>query len=81
MAAILSAILIIGCRTKPTFKLEQKVDGSNLYIKFGRNPIKNDRVRVTTTVDIDRCRPSWLSNVRQNPYSNLNEKLMKAIHI
>ena len=26
-------------------------------------------------------RPSWLSFVRQYPYSNLNESLMKAIYI
>ena len=32
------------------------------------------------TADIDRlrpfCWPSWLSDVGQNPYSNLNERLM-----
>ena len=32
---------------------------------------------MTKKVDIDRwqpfCRPSWLSDVGQNPYSNLNE--------
>ena len=70
---------------QPIFELEWKVDGSNSYMKFGRNPIKNDWVRVTTTADIDRwrpfCRPSWLSDVGQNPYSNLNERLMEAIHI
>ena len=27
------------------------------------------------------CRPSWLSDVRQNPYWNLNERLVEAIHI
>ena len=40
---------------------------------------------MTTTADIDRwrqlCRPSWLSDVGQNPYSNLNERLIEAIHI
>ena len=40
---------------------------------------------VTTTADTDRrqpfCPPSWLPFVRQNPYPNLNESLMKAIHI
>ena len=40
--AILSAILVMGCWTKSIFELEQKVDGSNSYIKFGRNHIKND---------------------------------------
>ena len=39
---VLSAILVIGCRTKPIFQLERTVDGSNSYITFGRNPIKND---------------------------------------
>ena len=81
----MSAILVIRCQTKLILELEQKVDGSNSYIKFGRNLIKNDWVRVTTTADIDRwrpfCRPSWLSSVEQNPTSNLKEKLMKAIHI
>ena len=77
--------LIIGCWTKHIFELEWKVDRSNSYIKFGRNPIKNDWVRVTTTANIDSwwpfCLPSWLSDVRQNPYSNLNKRLMEAIHI
>ena len=40
MAAISSAILVIGCREKPVFKLKQKVDGSNPCLKFGINPIK-----------------------------------------
>ena len=35
--------------------------------------------------DIDRwrpfCHPSWLSDVRQNQYLNMNERLMEAIHI
>ena len=55
-----------------------------IHIKFGRNLIKNDEL-VTTTADIDRwwpfCRPSWLSNVGQNPYLNVLKRLMKAIHI
>ena len=37
------------------------------------------------TADIERwrpfCQPSWLSYVGQNPYSNLNERLMETIHI
>ena len=41
-AAILSAILIMGCRTKSVFELERKVDGNNSFMKFGRNPVKND---------------------------------------
>ena len=40
MAAILSAILVIVHRTIPIFELEQEFDGSNPYMKFGRNPIK-----------------------------------------
>ena len=51
-------------------------------MKFGSNLIKNDWVRVTMTADIDRwwpfCRQSWLSDVGQNPYSNLNERLVEA---
>ena len=82
--AILTAILCIVRLSKLVFELEQEYDGSNPYMKFGRNPIKNDYVRVTTTADTDRrwpfCQPSWLSFVRQNPYSNLNESLRKAIH-
>ena len=78
----LSVILVIECRTKPVFELEQEVDENK---KFGRNQIKNNWVRVTTTANIDGwrpfCRPSWLSDVGQNPYSNLNEKLIEAIHI
>ena len=65
--------------------LAQEGVESNSYMKFGRNLIKNDWVRVTTTADIDRwrpfCRPSWLWDVGQNPYSNLNERLVEAIHI
>ena len=38
---------------------------------------------MTTTADIDRwrpfCWPSWLSDVGQDPYSNLNKRLMEAI--
>ena len=37
--------MVIGCRTKPIFELEEKIDGSNSYIKFGRNPIKTIRWR------------------------------------
>ena len=33
------------------FKLEPGFDGSNPYMKFGRNLIKNDQVRVTKTAD------------------------------
>ena len=58
----MSAILIIGCRTKPVFELEREVDGSNPYMQFERNPTKKDKVRVTMTADIDRrwpfCQPS-----------------------
>ena len=40
---------------------------------------------MTTKADIDRWLPfgrqPWLSHVRQNPYSNLNQSLMEAIHI
>ena len=38
----MSAILVIGCLTKPVFELELEVDGSNPYMKFGKNLIKND---------------------------------------
>ena len=83
---ILSAILVIVCQTKPIFELEWEFDESNPYMKFERNLIKkNDWVRVTTTADIDMwrpfCRPSWLSDVGQNQYLNLNERLVEAIHI
>ena len=42
MVAILSAILVIGCQEKPVFELEPEVDGSNPYMKFGINLIKNE---------------------------------------
>ena len=29
-------------QTKFVFKLEQEFDGSNPYMKYGRNPIKDD---------------------------------------
>ena len=41
-AAILSAIFVIVGPTKFILELEQGVDGSNPYMKFGRNPIQND---------------------------------------
>ena len=42
-AAILSAILIIvRQREKNILKLEPEFGGSNPYMKFKRNPIKND---------------------------------------
>ena len=66
MAAILSAILVIGCPTKPVFELEREVDGSNPYIKFGRNRIKNDGVRVTT----DRQTDGQAENNRAPPTPN-----------
>ena len=54
-------------------------------MKFGRNLIKNDWAKVTTTANIDRwrlfCRWSCLSDVGQNPYLNLIERLIKSIHI
>ena len=31
------------------FKLGGEFDGSNSYMKFGRNSMKNDQVRLTTT--------------------------------
>ena len=40
MAAISSAILVIVRQTKSIFELEQEFDGSNPYMKFGRNQIK-----------------------------------------
>ena len=46
----------LGYWTKPVFKLDWEVDGSNPYMKFGRNLIKNDWVRVTMTADIERWR-------------------------
>ena len=38
----MSAILVIVRLTKLVFVIEQEFDGSNPYMKFGRNPIKND---------------------------------------
>ena len=42
MAAIMSVILVIIRQTKPVFELEREFNGSHPYMKFGRNPIKND---------------------------------------
>ena len=67
------------------FEIEGEFDRSNPYMKLERNPIKNDKVRVTTTPDTGRrrpfCRPSWLSFVGQKSYTNLNESLIEAIHV
>ena len=38
-------------RQQPIFELERVFDGSYPYMKFGRNQIKNDYVRVTKTAD------------------------------
>ena len=40
MVAILSAILIHFCPTKPVFDLEPEFDRSNPYMNFEINPIK-----------------------------------------
>ena len=56
MAAILSAILVIVCQTKPVLDLEGVFDGSHPYMKFGRNPMKNDQVRVTTDRRTDKLK-------------------------
>ena len=37
----MSAILAIVHRTNTVFKLERELDGSNPFMKFGRNPIEN----------------------------------------
>ena len=67
------------------FKLEREFEKKPSMYEFRSNPIKNDKVRVTTPANKDLrqpfCRPSWLSIVGQNPYSNLNERLMDATHI
>ena len=86
MAAILLAILIIACRTKCVFELEGEIDGRHPYMKFLRIQLKMTiKSRLTTTADTNKrrpfCLPSWLSFVEQNPYSNLKENLMDAIHI
>ena len=57
-AAILLAILFIICLTKPIFQLGREFDKSNPYMKFGRNSMKNDQVRVT--MDLWRNKPKTL---------------------
>ena len=48
-------------------------------MKFGRNPIMNDQVRVTYFAD--GCNLCYcLSFVRQNPYHNSNQSLIEANH-
>ena len=44
---------LLFIKKKNLFKLDREFDGSNPYMQFGRNPIKND-LRVTTTADTDR---------------------------
>ena len=39
MAAILSAILVIRCRTNPVFDVNERFMEA-IHMKFGRNPIK-----------------------------------------
>ena len=83
MAAILLAILVIVCPTKLIFQLETGFDGSNPNMKFGRNLIKNDLVRVTTTVDgckliggghfVDHL------SYRLSEKTHLNQGLMEAV--
>ena len=51
----LVAISFIVRLTKPIFELRREFDRSNPYVKFGRNPMKNDQVRVTT----DRHSYKW----------------------
>ena len=49
----------------PVFQLEQEFDRSNPYMKFGRNPIENDLVRLTTTADTASILSAILVIVRQ----------------
>ena len=70
MAAILSAILVIGCQTKPVFAIKREIGGSNPYMKFGRNRIKKDLVRVTT----DRLEQEIDGS---NPYMKFGRNLIK----
>ena len=42
-------------------ELEREVDESNPYMKFGRNLIKNDKVRVTTDRRTDGQTDGWTS--------------------
>ena len=51
VAAILSATLFNLRPTKPISELGREFDKINPYIKFGRNLMKNDQFRVTTTTD------------------------------
>ena len=37
----LAAILLTVCQTKSIFELEKEFNGSNPYMKFGRNPTKS----------------------------------------
>ena len=48
MAAIFTAFLLIVWQKKTVFKLEREFDDD---MKFGKNLIKNDLVRVTTAID------------------------------
>ena len=61
----LSAIMVIECRTKLVFELDGEVGGSNPYMKFGRNSIKIDWVRVATDRRTDKPKTKEL---HQNPY-------------
>ena len=46
--SLLLAILVIDRRKNPVLEFEREFDKSNPYMKFGRIPIKNDQVRMTT---------------------------------
>ena len=51
VAVILLAILVIIYRTKPILALWRGFDESSPFMKFERNPVINDQVRVSTSAN------------------------------
>ena len=82
--SVLVTIFIIVHRTKPIFRHEQWFDESSPYMKFGRNWVINDEVKVSICANWQVAailQPSWLSLIRQYPLSILGGKrLMRVIH-
>ena len=80
--SILGTILIVIHPTKPIFRHDQLFDGSSPYVKFGRNRVINDYIRVSINAT-DRCQVVGILMpilvIGQSPYLNLGESLIKVI--
>ena len=75
------AILTIVYWTKSIFKLSQEFDQSNPFVKFGRNQMINDQVKVSTSANQQKAVAIFVIFHKTKPISKLGESLMEVINI